>query len=132
MKSAGTTAPQCCELYFNYFTVLLTGCSSKQPGFTIVGFKRAHDCEYRQKERLFHEERKWRSIKAGHQNEMKLYYLSIIDNNILINAARTNATINHMTFITGAGMLLILESVFFILILLSKPVVYKGNINTVT
>ena len=28
MKSAGTTAPQCCELYFNYFTVLLTGCSS--------------------------------------------------------------------------------------------------------
>ena len=85
-----------------------------------------------ERERLFHEERKWRSIKAGHQNEMKLYYLSIIDNNILINAARTNATINHMTFITGAGMLLIIESVFFILILLSKPVVYKGNINTVT
>ena len=50
MESAGTTAPQCCELYFNYFTVLLTGSSSKMPGFTIVGFKRAHDCAYRQKE----------------------------------------------------------------------------------
>nr|MBQ4453218.1 hypothetical protein [Clostridia bacterium] len=49
MKSAGTTAPQCCELSFNYFTVLLTGCSSKQPGFTIVGFKPANDCAYRQK-----------------------------------------------------------------------------------
>ena len=29
MESAGTTAPQCCELYFNYFTVLLTGSSSQ-------------------------------------------------------------------------------------------------------
>ena len=28
MKSAGTTAQQCCERFFNYFTVLLTGCSS--------------------------------------------------------------------------------------------------------
>ena len=28
MKFAGTTAPQCCELSFNYFTVLLTGSSS--------------------------------------------------------------------------------------------------------
>ena len=27
-ESAGTTAPQCCELSFNYFTVFLTGCSS--------------------------------------------------------------------------------------------------------
>ena len=32
-KSAGTTAPQCCELIFNYFTVLLTGCSSGQGFF---------------------------------------------------------------------------------------------------
>ena len=30
MKFAGTTAPQCCELSFNYFTVLLTGSSSKR------------------------------------------------------------------------------------------------------
>ena len=29
MKFAGTTAPQCCELSFNYFTVLLTGSSSR-------------------------------------------------------------------------------------------------------
>ena len=49
MESAGTTAPQCCELFFNYFTVLLTGSSSKHPEFTIVGFKRAHDYAYRQK-----------------------------------------------------------------------------------
>ena len=26
------------------------GRTQKQPGFTIVGFKRAHDCAYRQKE----------------------------------------------------------------------------------
>ena len=29
MKSADSTAPQCCELSFNYFIVLLTGCSSQ-------------------------------------------------------------------------------------------------------
>ena len=34
MKSAGTTALQCCELFFNYFTVLLTGCSSFVDGDT--------------------------------------------------------------------------------------------------
>ena len=33
MESAGTTAPQCCELYFNYFTVLLTGSSSDVDGY---------------------------------------------------------------------------------------------------
>ena len=37
MRFAGTTAPQCCELSFNYFIVLLTGCSSfwVQPGFIV-------------------------------------------------------------------------------------------------
>ena len=41
-ESAGTTAPQCCELSFNYFTVFLTGCSSdRQPNRVcrvILGF----------------------------------------------------------------------------------------------
>ena len=37
-KSAGTTAPQCCELIFNYFTVLLTGCSSKGQGRFLCCF----------------------------------------------------------------------------------------------
>ena len=38
MESAGTTAPQCCELYFNYFTVLLTGSSSIDNGGNMVRF----------------------------------------------------------------------------------------------
>ena len=43
-----------------------------------------------------------------------------------------NAAINPMIFIAGTGIFLNLEFVVLILILLNNPVVYSGNINTVT
>lgn len=37
-----------------------------------------------------------------------------------------------MFFSAGSGSMIFFDLVLFILILLSKPVVYKGNISTVT
>lgn len=59
-------------------------------------------------------------------------YLRNFDIKSLIHAATANIARNQMTFLTGSGILLYLEFVFLILNLLSNPVVYKGNMNTVT
>ena len=69
----------------------------------------------------------WEHVDKPEQN-----YPNNLDIKILISAATAKATINAITFITGHGILLYLYFVLLSLSLLSNPVVYSGNINTVT
>ena len=59
-------------------------------------------------------------------------YPVIFDIKILINTATANAAINAIIFVKGHGILPNLEFALLILNFPSNPVVYSGNINTVT